>query len=624
VMLLSVPYALKAVDSQTVGGLAPSAFMLAPSPGSSSASAASAATSTNVGGSGTLDYIPIWTDNSGDLGNSAMFQSGTSPTAKIGINTTTPAAALDVIGSGFIRGTLNLPATGPGTAAAGRNSQPFNLVASAFNSGTGTKVNQTFEWQAEPLGNNTASPSATLNLLFGAGANEPTETGLNIASNGQITFATGQTFPGTGSGTVTSVGSGAGLTGGPITGSGTLSLASNACAAGSALSALPFTCSPFATLGANTFANDQTVNGNVTAVNVTATQSVSGGVVNATTSFDLGGNVFAFGSNQNVFLGFFTGNTTMTGIANTASGEFALSSNTTGNDNSAYGEYALLALSTGSGNTATGLEALFSNTTGSYNTADGEYALANNSTGSYNTALGYSAGPSDNFPNLSNGTAIGAYAEVTASNSLVLGSINGVNGGTSNTNVGIGTTAPSRIFTIGQGFGHAIADGWDTYSSRRWKTNIRTLQGALAKVQQLRGVSYDLKESGKHEIGVIAEEVGAVVPEVVSWEKDGKGAQGVDYSRLTALLIEATKEQQALIGRQQEQIRAQQAQIKAQARRSKLQEAAIMRLSSQVRAIQASLITGDRKGLQVRQTPAVSDRASAARSIEEGQLLVVH
>jgi hypothetical protein len=51
-----------------------------------------------------------------------------------------------------------------------------------------------------------------------------------------------------------------------------------------------------------------------------------------------------------------------------------------------------------------------------------------------------------------------------------------------------------------------------------------------------------LKESGQHELGVIAEEVGAVVPEIVSWEENGKDALGVDYSRLTDLLIEATKE----------------------------------------------------------------------------------
>jgi hypothetical protein len=110
--------------------------------------------------------------------------------------------------------------------------------------------------------------------------------------------------------------------------------------------------------------------------------------------------------------------------------------------------------------------------------------------------------------------------------------------------IGTGLFIPTNLLTLVQGGGPAIADAWDTYSSRRWKTNIQPLQNALGKIEQLRGVSYDLKESGKHEIGVIAEEVGAVVPEVVSFEQNGKDARGVDYSRLTALLIEAVKQQQ--------------------------------------------------------------------------------
>jgi hypothetical protein len=113
------------------------------------------------------------------------------------------------------------------------------------------------------------------------------------------------------------------------------------------------------------------------------------------------------------------------------------------------------------------------------------------------------------------------------------------------------------VLTIAQGKGHAISDGWDTYSSRRWKTNIHTLRDALGKVEQLRGVSYDLSPGGKHEVGVIAEEVGQVVPEVVTYEANGKDARGVDYSRLTALLIEATKEQQKEIQHQQAVLRTQ-------------------------------------------------------------------
>jgi hypothetical protein len=82
---------------------------------------------------------------------------------------------------------------------------------------------------------------------------------------------------------------------------------------------------------------------------------------------------------------------------------------------------------------------------------------------------------------------------------------------------------------------------------------------------------------------VIAEEVGAVVLEVVTWDQNGIDARSVDYSRLTALLIEATKEQQALIEQQQEQI---------------------AQLMSQVKTIQGSLKTSGRTSTEVRTVKA--------------------
>jgi hypothetical protein len=112
----------------------------------------------------------------------------------------------------------------------------------------------------------------------------------------------------------------------------------------------------------------------------------------------------------------------------------------------------------------------------------------------------------------------------------------------------------NNVFSISQGNGHAIADGWDTYSSARWKTDIQTMDGALAKVLQLRGVSYEYTPTQKRDIGMIAEEVGRVVPEVVTYETNGIDAQSIDYARLTAVLVEAVKEQQQEIRRQQTQL----------------------------------------------------------------------
>ena len=200
-LLLSVPYALKAADAQTLGGLPASAFLLAAPASASSVAEVSAASSVAAGvqpalaGSGTTDYVPLWTPNGSTLGNSVLFQSGTGSTARIGINTTTPVSTLDLNGGETVRGNLSLPATGTATATTGTNSQPATLTASAYNGSTKAAVAQNFRWQAEPASNNTGSPSGSLNLLFASGTAKPAETGLHIASNGHITFASGQTFP---------------------------------------------------------------------------------------------------------------------------------------------------------------------------------------------------------------------------------------------------------------------------------------------------------------------------------------------------------------------------------------------------------------------------------------------
>lgn len=91
-------------------------------------------------------------------------------------------------------------------------------------------------------------------------------------------------------------------------------------------------------------------------------------------------------------------------------------------------------------------------------------------------------------------------------------------------------------------------------SSRRSKTNIRKVQDALDKVADLRGVTFDWKDSGRRDIGLIAEEVGKVVPEVVTYEDNGVDAKSLDYAHLVALIIEAIKEQQRMIDDQSREL----------------------------------------------------------------------
>ena len=83
------------------------------------------------------------------------------------------------------------------------------------------------------------------------------------------------------------------------------------------------------------------------------------------------------------------------------------------------------------------------------------------------------------------------------------------------------------------------------YSDERLKSNVETLEGGLAKVEQLRGVTYTRDE--KENIGVIAQEVEKILPEIVLTADDEMGTKSVDYSRLTAVLIEAVKDLSARV-----------------------------------------------------------------------------
>ena len=108
-------------------------------------------------------------------------------------------------------------------------------------------------------------------------------------------------------------------------------------------------------------------------------------------------------------------------------------------------------------------------------------------------------------------------------------------------------------FYITQNQGNAYIKGTLTVnstitenSSIRYKTNIETIKYGLDKVLQLRGVTYDKKDTGIRELGLIAEEVNKILPDIVIKNEEGE-PDSVSYGRLTAVLIEAVKDLQAQI-----------------------------------------------------------------------------
>ncbi|HJZ79158.1 MAG TPA: tail fiber domain-containing protein, partial [Pyrinomonadaceae bacterium] len=328
---------------------------------------------------------------------------------------------------------------------------------------------------------------------------------------------------------------------------------------------------------------------------------------------------------NNSFFGTSAGSFNSTGFYNSFFGFGAGQFNSTGHDNEFFGGDAGSRNSDGVFNSFFGSSAGFNNTTGRNNSAFGAGAGLTNITGSFNSYLGDIA---DSMDGLTNATAIGNRAYVTQSNSLVLGSINGVNGANVTVNVGIGTTAPQQrlhvdgteVLSTGfqSGFkfrdrGSSSAnDDWVWYSagnvarlfragvgdlftvsqtgivglpvlgsagsvplcrnaaaqisgcssSLRYKTNVNPFLTGLSLVRRLRPVSFNWKDGGAADVGLLAEEVNRVEPRLTFRNEQGE-IEGVKYDQMSAVFINAIKEQQAQIEKQQAQIAAQEARIKA-------------------------------------------------------------
>jgi hypothetical protein len=133
-VLMSVPYALKAADAETVGGLPASAFVKAAGSGSATGSTTSQAVAA-ITGTGTANHVTKWLSPT-KLGNSNIFDGAS---GEVGIATTSPGATLDVNGSAIVRdnatvnGSLNVNSVFANTAVGG-----LTALSGTSNSGIGT------------------------------------------------------------------------------------------------------------------------------------------------------------------------------------------------------------------------------------------------------------------------------------------------------------------------------------------------------------------------------------------------------------------------------------------------------------------------------------------------------
>ena len=112
-----------------------------------------------------------------------------------------------------------------------------------------------------------------------------------------------------------------------------------------------------------------------------------------------------------------------------------------------------------------------------------------------------------------------------------------------NGNVGIGTTTPTEKLEVA---GNVKAVGFFYSSDRSLKSEILPLTGSLDRVRRLQGMSFRWTDGDRRDIGLIAQDVEKVYPELVTTDRSS-GLKSVEYGNLVAVLIEAVKEQQAQI-----------------------------------------------------------------------------
>ena len=542
ILLVSVPYALKAKDAETLSGLPASAFVTTESLTSTTSYTAAAATSPNAPStiaspalSSTLTAVGVKKAASPQQPGAAcaaVISDGTAATNSISLFTAPCTIQSSLMTQALISGFLgvNLAGNNTGLLLNGTGTHEITMTGSTSSGRLGQDSNGFFfasdtngksvrfltnngtlnEWMritsAGNVGIGTTAPAAKLDVNGGLNLPSTTSATVGVISLGGTRFA--HNFSTTANGGNTFVG-----------------------------------------VGSGNFSMTGTSN---TAVGSSALAADTTGIENAAFGFD------ALLNNK-------------TGSLNAAFGTFALGVNTGGGNNSAFG-FDALGLNTNGDNSAFGTDALTNTSTGQGNSAFGAFAFSNLGTGSGNIGVGLNAG---------------ANFMTNESNNIVIGSL-GVTGQSSAIRIGDPSTQTAAfiagirgVTTVNANAIPVLIDSGGqlgtTSSSRRFKQDIHDMGDTTDTIMRLRPVRFRYKvhgPDGPEQYGLVAEEVAEVAPDLVARNRDGE-IETVFYDKVNAILLNEVQKQERLIGEQQGTIARQQAEIQELAARLAKLEALI-------------------------------------------------
>ena len=312
-----------------------------------------------------------------------------------------------------------------------------------------------------------------------------------------------------------------------------------------------------------------------------------------------------------------------TGTDNTANGAAALEFNDTGSFNTANGAFALFSNSNGGDNTATGVGTLSSNIEGNFNTADGAGALALNTTGDDNTAIGTSTLRSNTDGDHNTAIGSGALSDATGMQNTALGVGAGSGVTTANSVICIGSGVAgenvSQSCYIGNIFNATSSSGSAVFvnatgklgtitSSRRFKEKIKPMDQVSKALFALKPVSFRYKKeidpAGTSQLGLVAEDVEKVNPDLVVRDKEGK-AYSVRYDQVNAMLLNEFLKEHRKVEEQEATI----VQVKSNAAK---QEATITELKSGMQALTATV---KEQAAQIQKVNAQLEASKAAPQV---------